>query len=241
MSSECYGRIEGRVHSFDLFHHDSLPSCCRAFALRELLEGRKERIDNLGYTQRLDLALTLSFGILHLYRTPWISQAVTLDDIILLREGNNMGHETYYLDLPLVGKRIQQAFQGSDSSQSTPTHQHPSLQQQLSSENAKRPIDFTVLALGLLLTQVITGEYFEELSIEEGATLGSMIDKRTRALKMTGLVSQNGGRRYAAAVQWCLDNFLHAQNLDEEELAGEFYHGVIFKLESDKRYTRTSS
>jgi len=95
-----------------------------------------------------------------------------------------------------------------------------------------------ILSLGLLLIQVIIGRQFEEFHIQDMMDMDctSMVKKQTLASEMVDLVVQNGGGNYNEAVQWCLSTYLSSiRNLDDEELAGEFYEAVISKLETDMR------
>lgn len=241
-SPECYGSIDGISNSFDLFHEDCPESCCTTVTLREILEDKGESIAVFGYPERLRLALTLSFGVLHLYSTPWLSKVVTLDDVVFLQGENDAGNETYYLDTPFLAKQV-----SGDSQEQThaapliPAPVHSVSQQQKSLMKTQRPTDSTLLSLGLLLIQIITGNYSEQLRIEEGMTMDSMLDKQIIALKMAGLVLQNGGMNYAGAVQWCLENFLSVGNLDNTELARQFYEAVISRLETDMKIQSTET
>lgn len=235
-SPECCGSINDTSNSFDLFHGDCPASYYTTVTLRDILEGKGKSIAVFGYPERLRLALTLSFGVFHLYSTPWLSRVVTLDEIVFLQGEDHAGHETYYLDPPFLAKQVsgdpQQRTRGAPL---TPAASHSASQQQTSPIMAHRPIDFTLLSLGLLLIQIIIGDYSEQLRIEEGMTMDSMLDKQILALKMAGLVLQNGGMNYAGAVQWCLENFLSVGNLDNTELARQFYEAVISRLEIDMK------
>lgn len=241
VSTEWYGSINGASNSFDLFHQDCPASCCTTITLREILEARGESTVDFGYSDRLRLALTLSLGVLHLYSTPWLSKAVTLDDIVFLHGEDNAGHDIYYLDPPFLSKQLSEASHETLAAPLTSTRPHLVSQQQPSLTITHRPIDSTLLSLGLLLIQIIIGDYYEQLHIEAGMTMDSMIDKQIIAMKMAGLVLQHGGMNYAGAVQWCLENFLSVGNLDNSELARQFYDAVISRLETDMKIQSTEA
>lgn len=236
VSPECYGSINGLSNTFDLFHQDCPGSCCTSVTLREILEASRDSTAGFGYLERLRLAIRLSLGFIHLYGTPWLSKVVTLDDIVFLHGKDNAGHGTYYLDPPFLAKQVPEASQKEVAAPLLSAHSFPVSQQQTSPAVTQRPLDCTLLSLGLLLVQIIIGEYSEQLRIEEGMTMDKMVDKQMQAMEMAGLVLQNGGKDYLGAVQWCLENFLSVANLDNTEFARQFYEAVISKLEADMDY-----
>lgn len=192
VSPEWYGSINGIPNSFDLFHQDCPASCCTTITLREILEAREESTVDFGYSDRLRLALTLSLGVLHLYSTPWLSKAVTLDDIVFLHGQDDRGQDICYLDPPFLAKPLSEASQETLTAHLTSTSPHLVSQQQRKPTITHRPIDSTLLSLGLLLVQIIIGDYSEQLGIEEGMTMDRMLDKQIIAMKTAGLVLQNG-------------------------------------------------
>ncbi|KAJ0104411.1 uncharacterized protein J7T55_010875 [Diaporthe amygdali] len=118
LSSQCYGFINGKSNQFDLYHQDGPLSCCSTITLRQILEGKDKNINNLGYPERLKLALTLSFSVLHLYNTPWLSKIVTLDDIVFFRGEDTLGYsdssddeQTYRFHAPVtwIGRSFKMA------------------------------------------------------------------------------------------------------------------------------------
>lgn len=234
LSSDCYGFICGRSREFGIYHQDCPSDSHDALTLRDMLKSRTESIANFGYPERLRLALTLSFGVLHLYSTPWLSKVVTLDDIVFLHGGST---DTSYLDRPFLAKQVPEASrQTQDAAPLSTSSSHEVSQQRKVPNNTHRPIDSTLLAFGLLLIQIIVGDYSEQLRVEDGMTMDRMLEKQTIAFAMAGVVLEKGGMNYASAVQWCLENFLSVANLENEELAGQFYDRVIFKLETDMKF-----
>lgn len=238
VASDYYGFIDCSSNKFDLYHQGCPSTSCTTTTLREILEDTGRKIADFGYPQRLRLALTVSFGVLHLYNTPWLAKVVTLDDIVFLREEDALGHHTCNLDRPFLARQVREVLHQTHA---TPLASEPSPllnHQQTFAVNTQRPIDFMILSLGLLLIQVIIGRQFEEFHIQDMVDMDctSMVKKQTLASEMVDLVIQNGGGNYNEAVQWCLSTYLSSiRNLDDEELAGEFYEAVISKLETDMR------
>ncbi|KAH8743748.1 hypothetical protein F5883DRAFT_592076 [Diaporthe sp. PMI_573] len=99
-----------------------------------------------------------------------------------------------------------------------------------------RPMDLTILSLGLVLVQIIIGRHVEDLAIEpDNKGMDSIISKQEAASQMTGSVLENGGMNYANAVQWCLSSVLCGACLDDENIGQEFHEAVIARLEADMR------
>lgn len=68
--------------------------------------------------------------------------------------------------------------------------------------------------------------------------MNHLLEKQTTAsqLNRSGEMLINGGPNYAAAVQWCLDNFFNGTSLDDETFCHEFYGEVIARLEADTKH-----
>lgn len=236
VSSDCYGFIGCSSQKFDLYHQDCPTTSYGTMTLRDILEGEDKTIATFGYTQRLALALKVSFGVLHLYRTPWLAKVITVDDIVFLRENDALGHHTCNLDQPFLARQVGEALQ---QPQATPLQGLPlplSSHQQPTSANSHRPMDCMILSLGLLLIQVIVGRVLEQLHIEDVMNMNCMFEKQSLASEMVDMVIQNGGENYKGAVQWCLSNLSSVRNLGDQELAGQFHDAVISKLETDMKF-----
>lgn len=135
-----------------------------------------------------------------------------------------MGRDTPYLDRAFLAKQVPEA---SQETWTTPSQARPALQPTTIPPNTHRPIDFMLVSLGLLLIQIIIGQYSEQLRVEDGMTMNVILEKQTIASNMAGLVLQNGGINYTGAVKWCLEKFLSSANLGNAELAQQFYDAVI--------------
>lgn len=148
-----------------------------------------------------------------------------------------MGRDTPYLDRPFLAKQVPEA---SQQAWTKPSQARPVLQPTTIPPKTHRPIDSMLLSLGLLLIQIIVGQYFEQLCVEDGMTINAILEKQTIASDMARLVLQNGGINYEAAVKWCLENFLSSANLDNAELAQQFYDAVTCRLETDMKLQNTA-
>lgn len=228
----CYGFISCSSNRFDLYYQDCPSTCHSTITLREILEDEELKSVKFGYRERLRLALTVSLSALHLYNTPWLAKIVTLDDIIFLQEEDPVGNQTCNLDRPFLSKQVREALQQAHLApfESKITHQRPS------ATDKRRPIDLTILSVGLLLIQILVGQRFGRLQIEHGMNMDGIVEMQTLALQKAGLVLQEGGMNYAGAVQWCLENHFSVATLDNEELARQFYDAVISRLETDMKF-----
>lgn len=174
------------------------------------------------YTERLKLALSLSYSVLHLYKTPWLAKTVTPEDIVFLREQQHASPSAArYLGRPFLTKTL--------------AGQAPSAAQIQSTQAEGRPIDLTILSLGLLLIQIIIGRQISDLALTPDIRMKSTLSKKEIALKYIASVMESGGINYADAVQWCLRSILSVACLDNEKFAQDFYDAVITRLEGDLR------
>lgn len=98
--------------------------------------------------------------------------------------------------------------------------------------------NMTLLSLGFLLIQVIMGSPIEHLEITEGMDLDCLLEKQANASRLceSGRMLISGGRNYAAAAQWCLDNVFNRASLEDEKFCHEFCSEVISRLETDMGY-----
>lgn len=184
-------------------------------------------LTQLTYLERLKIALALSYGMLHLHRTPWIPQPITSEDIGFSGETSVPGTYIYRLDRPLLAKTLA-------SASINPT--------QLPAQTALRPVDINTLSLGLLPIQIIVGRYIEDLVVTTEMSFDAILTKQRKALQMSAPVLEEGGMNYAEAVQWCLNSVKSIATLDDDEFGRSFHDAVITRLENDlkpqKMWTR---
>lgn len=223
----CYGYISSKSRKFNLYHHKSQPENLSAMTLRTILDSSLDSgVNHFIYAERLKVALALSYSILHLYNTPWLAKIVTPDDILFIREqGQASGSSTHQLGRPFLAKVLSPASGGT-------------FQSQPSEPAMFRPMDLTILSLGLLLIQIIVGRPIAELAIDpKMKVMDAILSKQAIASQMTGSVLENGGINYAGVVQWCLNRSVAC--LDDEKLGQEFHEAVIVRLEDDLRLQTT--
>lgn len=101
-----------------------------------------------GLLEGLNIALALSFGVLRLCNTPWLGTVVTLGDIVSVRVPGASQCFTGGFDYP------------------SPFRVHP-LPTSASPEKKPRPVNFTLLLLGMLLTHMAMGHAIEAVELDE--------------------------------------------------------------------------
>jgi hypothetical protein len=165
-------------------------------------------------------ALTLSNSILHTYNTPWLDKIVTLDDIAFLWGGEAQLHPDWWRNpfRPFVTRAI--PLPSLD----------PSFIQVV---DCPRMINTTILSLGALLIQIMTGSVEESLEIPPTMNLEEVYARRASASRLESRVIENGGPNYAKAVTWCFDHAVGLPGFHNEKFCQEFYEVVIGRLEED--------
>ncbi|KAJ0107554.1 hypothetical protein J7T55_007744 [Diaporthe amygdali] len=219
-TSDCFGNISCNSRRFNLYHQDCQPDHLSAISLSTILEIQGNGGDlKFNYTERLKLALALSYSVLHLYKTPWLAKTVTPQDIVFLKEQQQASpNAASYLGRPFLAK--------------TPPSSTSASQFQ-STQAEGRPIDLTILSLGLLLIQIMIGRQISDLALTPDMHIKSTLSKKEIASKYIASVMESGGMNYAGVVQWCLGSILSVACLDDEKFAQDFYNAVIMRLEGD--------
>lgn len=221
-ATDSFGDISSNSRRFKLCYHDCQPDHLNAVSLSAIFKAQEMggNLITFNYTERLRLALALSYSVLHLYKTPWLAKTVAPEDIVFVREQQqSTKHTAEYMGRPFLAKILS----------STP----PSVTQTQPAQAAGRPMDLTILSLGLLLIQIMVGRQISDLSITPDMRMGSTLSKKELASKYIASVMENGGMNYVGAVQWCLGSILSVACLDDEKFAQDFYNSVIVKLEGD--------
>lgn len=220
-SLNCYGHISCRSSKFNLYHQDCQPEHLRAISLQTILQEKEAMGDhsNFNYTERLKVALALSYSVLHLFKTPWLAKIVTPEDIVFLREHQDAQQPFYYLDRPFLSKGLAIAL--------------PSTCGDRAMHADGRPVDLTILSLGLLLIQIIIGRPVDDLGLSPDIRMDSTVQKMHKASEYISSVMESGGMNYADAVQWCLGSIFSVACLDDERFAQDFHGAVIVRLEGD--------
>ncbi|KAI7778558.1 hypothetical protein LA080_001979 [Diaporthe eres] len=160
-------------------------------------------------------------GVLHLYNTSWLARTFTTDDIVLIMEQQAADAHGRLMGRPFLAKVLPKL---------------PATSCRSAEQATVRPMDLTILSLGLVLIQIIIGQHVEGLAIDpDNKGMDSIISKQEAASQMTRPILENGGMNYADAVQWCLGSVLSVACLDDEAVGQEFYEAVIARLEADMR------
>lgn len=221
-TSDCFGDIYCNSRRFNLYPQDCQPDHLSTIRLSTILENQEiRRRLKFNYTERLELALLLSYSVLHLYKTPWLARTVTPQDIVIIREQQQPSPNTSsYLGRPFLVKI-------------PPSSATPSATQIQSTQEEGRPMDLTMLSLGLLLIQIMIGRQISDLALTPDMRTESICSKTKVASKYITSVMESGGMNYAGAVHWCLDSIWCAACLDNEKFAQDFYNAVIVRLEGD--------
>lgn len=228
IANNCVGYIKSNGSTrFDIYHRDYQPLVPRAITLREALLGQKAGLRDLALTDRLHIALMLSFSALHLCNTPWLKQVITLDDIIFLREESSSKLYDFTLGHPCP-------FLVNQITSSGTAHMNTAAMSS-SSNSERRPVNFHVLSLGMLLTHIIAGHPVQEIEVEEHMSKEQLSPRRAFAREQV-MTCDDASDNYIDAVQWCLDNSFTFATLEAESLRRDFYDAIIARLERDLSY-----
>ncbi|KAH8775529.1 hypothetical protein F5883DRAFT_546234 [Diaporthe sp. PMI_573] len=231
-TTECYGSISDTSRKFNLFAQRCYPETFIAVQLRKVLEEQEHcSTPVFNYPERLKVALALSYSVFHHYNTPWLAKLMTADDVLLFRERS--AQNTYvpgYLDKPLLTKQLSTRAAGACATSTSTCCTADFV--------TTRRINWTLLSLGFLLVQIIMGSTVDELEITSDTDLDDLLEKQAKASEISEgrYVLTNGGPNYAAAAQWCLNNFLNGASLEDEDFCREFHGEVIDRLETDLKH-----
>jgi hypothetical protein len=207
--------------------------------LRQVLEDGRQSTPLFNYLDRLEVALAVSVSILHLYSTPWLERAVTLDDIVFLRDGTtvtvsdiNIVQRNKLDNTPPYRPFITKTLAGTSGDVLDPPDESPFL---LGSRNQAdiHIANLAILSLGAILIQIIIGERVDALEMKGQLDADTLLSKYNVG---TGLLSQirgSGGTNYEAAVNWCLVNAFKVANLKNDKFCDEYYVEVVARLERD--------
>ncbi|KAI0861777.1 hypothetical protein F4860DRAFT_475049 [Xylaria cubensis] len=226
---KCYGYIFDTQRKFVLSHPDNGNESQRHITLRQVIDKNTSELPPFGFKDKLQVALALSASVLHLEGTPWLSQIMTLDDIVFMVGSENIvNQQPCSCYRPFVVKSISNALT-SQAATSPVTHLTPP-EQML---GVGRPINLAVLSLGALLIQIMTSRVDDALEMTDNMDIRSIVSKRERGSQLEEEVRVNGGMNFAAAVNWCLDSIYGVAGLQNDTFCQHFYEAVIARLEDD--------
>lgn len=176
-------------------------------SLRELLESGQD----IGYRQRLQLAVCVATGILHLHKTPWLPGALRSDNIYFIEQGPS---SPKYQNAFVVAKP-------DETAQTTSFFAHPNP---------------ALLALGILLIELIRGQTIDSLR-QPGETFRPGPDPVADFVTANRLVTEifQCSSNYGSAVRRCINGEFKRGTLDleDEGFRQEVYEGVVALLEED--------
>lgn len=220
--SECYGYISTELGHFYLYSGHPHPDETSVVTLGKILDGHDAGMKSIqfGIDKRLGLALALAYGILHLYRTPWLGRTIALDDVIFLGEKHSSGGYNFRLNRPHLAQSLPRSSGKSQAAQAESS-----------------PMNLKIISLGLVLTQIIIARRVPDLAIDPLEDWKSINERLTVASGMAQEADE-ASSNYFDAVQWCLDQHQEGSISDNRDFELEFGEHVILKLENDSRTIR---
>lgn len=219
----CFGFVTDNTSEFYLSRN--LKSCSSRGStvdtLKEILAVDDPRFTELGYTQKANIAYTLSANLLPLITTPWLERVLNLDNVAFFGEDGDLGGCVYHLDRLFLANDLVVP----------PRTLGPSCGHQPLPSSAGTRVSM-ILSLALVLVQVILGRSVKELRVMEQSCMSCLLEQRAAACRKAGTVLSKGGDIYADAVNRCLGNFLSTAHLDDETFSQQYYGTVVAKLEA---------
>jgi hypothetical protein len=177
-------------HSYHLFSKSDLPTTIPTRSSVKLAEFFNQR-STLSNKNRVRLALMLAWGVLQISSTSWLRGKWTKDNILLVMDAPNK-------PLPYISHRFQSSRRNSKSSTLTPT---------IPNEMADWIRNASLFALGVFLLEVCYNRAIEDLAIDEEKNERGEPSAYTpilTAMRLSNVVQEELGLRYAQAVNACL-------------------------------------
>lgn len=203
-------------------HREQHPRVSKSITLKEALLGTQAGLRDFDISERLHIALSLSISILHLCNTPWLKQVLTLDDFVFLRQDEESDLYDFNLGRPCP-------FLSSQLTNEAPLNTTVKSSSLIS---GRRPVNFPLLCLGLLLTYIIAGHPIQEIEVGEHMSKELLYSAKDFALRQV-IICDNASENYEEAVQWCLNKSFTFATLEDEGFSRAFYSKVIAGLEKD--------
>ncbi|RGP76046.1 hypothetical protein FLONG3_5437 [Fusarium longipes] len=227
MVERC-GYIADPHRTFSIYLQSCFPESSSAVTLRQMLGGGDKEFQKLEFLEKLRIALAISMGILHLYSTPWLTGALTLDDVVFLRGNQKTVSHSESPLLPFMARNFVRRSNEADSLKSIP---------QSEPRKPFKAINPMMLSLGAVLIQVMIGQAIPALDMASGSetSLNVMLEKYEAGDRFKDKVLQCGGWNYIVAVNWCLESVLGIMGLENENFCQSFYEEVVARLEKDIR------
>lgn len=218
---QCLGWLKDDLNrQHQVFPRGTAPtSTWTTKSLRDALATRNSASHSLNREQRLQLAVIISWNVLQLYRTPWLSSLWTPEDIRILPTNKDVSYSEVF-----VSRNLSQTQNQPTEKQSSPFIRNE-----------------TLVALGILLIELCLCRPIEDFqTAAESQTLfgdSTILKKYAIASRLLDKVYQEAGHRYESAVRRCLHCNFDYRNLDLEDSAfcEIFYDSVVRPLERDLR------
>ncbi|KAK6950789.1 hypothetical protein Daesc_007314 [Daldinia eschscholtzii] len=207
-------------NKFGLYHSFKPLNVETKVTLRQAIDGSQTNLPPFHYPERVRIALALSLSVLHLYDTPWLANVIELDDIVFFQTNSPTLPCNYSPYRPFVTKR--HTLGGV-----------PRITPKGKSSNTPKLINYNILSLGALLTQLVIGRVVEELVITDDMDISSVVSKREILSQLADSVLENGGMNYLAVVKWCFENIHNAANMQNDRFCQDFFEAVVVRLEED--------
>ncbi|KAI1735319.1 hypothetical protein F4680DRAFT_307331 [Xylaria scruposa] len=227
--TKCYGYVLDAQRKFILSHPDGDNGPQKRITLRQFVERNDLSLPLFGFEDKLQVALALSASVLYLDGTSWLSQIMTLDDIVFISGSENVVTQKQCSRYQLfIVKSISNTLTNQGA---TPPVTPSTLTEQIL--GVARHVNPAALSLGALLIQIMIGRVDSELDMTENMDIRSIVSKRERGSQLKEEVLVNGGMNYAAAVNWCLDSIYGVAGLQNDTFCQQFYEAVVARLEDD--------
>lgn len=180
----------------------------RIVSLKDSLESQSGQIPPT-YKQRLRLAVFIARSALQFYKTPWLPEMPSNQDIFFFQDGSSS-----YFDRPFLMARSDRS---EGKSKMTSEIQNP-----------------TLLAIGVLLIELLRGQTIESLRSPQEILEDGPLSLYTTASRLLTGVSQ-ASSNYGTAVSRCIDGKIEGKdlNLENENDRHVIYCGVVSLLEED--------
>lgn len=207
------------------------------------LPQRRESLGKLSGQQRLSIAVTLAHAVLHLHKSPWLSESWSKKDIYFFSHGIDR-YRRPVIDHPYVSRFFE-----------------PQIQLDVNIVPVQNAADYgnsliinkSLFALGIILIELCLNKPFEDLCAEARSPGALAPDEPLSTAETyavaTGLVEavyDEQGMQYGHVVQRCLKCEFGVQDskkqLDIDAFRALVYEGVLAPLEDDlKRYSLPAS
>lgn len=222
-SQKCIGYLENEKKQRHGIYLLESPVICSeqwsAFSLRDVLCRPSRVRTNLTQNDKLRLAVHIASSVLQLYKTPWLNERWSKDDVLFIHRP--WARSLY--DHPFVSHEFSSS-EDTEGCTVAPPSTHRIIRNQ------------TLFTLGVLLIELWYGRSIEELEIaEDHDCQGTPGITWCTADRLVDEIEYQAGKRYSDAVRRCVrcDFDRRDMSLDSEGFQEAVYNGVVALLEKD--------